>query len=485
MSTSTYLISATYTWGQFTPVFYLVGLAVLLLLADAFLPRLNKQVFPVVGALGAFLAACFMLKGAYANPVGFLVCMGTALCLVMLREYRSVVYASVAGGSEEEGSGELTPLMLIACAGACALTQARDLIMLFVSLETLTLSSYAMAGYFRRNQGSIEAGVKYLILGAVSTGMLVMGAAWYFGTTGCFQLGAYSIPLSNPYYFTGFLVALGLLLAGAFFKVGAAPLHSWIPDVYQGAPTPVSAFLAVVSKLAGFMVMLLICMPLVRLNEQAPAAVAPVVNALAVVAGVTLLIGNLGAIRQSNIKRLLGYSSIGQAGFILIFFVALRPSLFAEVWYYMLAYALATISAFYGAALVRMQRGSEEISAFNGLGKTNPRTAFLLTVSFASLAGVPLTSGFLAKWSSFRALLSMPEDSCCLLCWLLPIMIVCATAGFYYYFKVLRAMYWENPQEENAPLSVPPITAIVLTVCSLALIVIGTLPLIFTSFVLK
>lgn len=481
---STYLISASYTWGQFAPVFYLVGLAVLLLLADSFLPRLTKQAFPLIAAAGAFLAACFMLKGAYANPIGMIICAATALSLLMVREYRSVVYASVAGKNEEEGSGELSALMLIACAGACALTHARDLVMLFVSLETLTLSSYAMAGYFRRNQGSIEAGVKYLILGAVSTGMLVMGAAWFFGSTGSFRLVASSEfgALSSPYMGTSFLVAYALLLAGAFFKVGAAPLHSWIPDVYQGAPTPVSAFLAVGSKLAGFMVLLLLIMPIAQIRTSYPTLAQPIVHTLSVVAGLTLLIGNLGAIRQGNIKRLLGYSSIGQAGFILMFFVAMRPaSIFSDVWYYMVVYGLATMAAFYATALVRMQRGSEEISAFRGLGKTNPRTAFLITVAFASLAGVPLTGGFLAKWSSFRSLFYAAQDTGCLLCWMLPVMIVCATAGFYYYFKVLRAMYWEKPSDDEAPLAVPPLTAAVLAFCALALICAGTLPLIFVG----
>lgn len=483
MSTSIYLFAGTYTWGQFAPVFYLVGLAVLLLLADSFLPRLNKQVFPIIGAIGAFVTGCFMFKGAYASPVGLVVCMATALALVMLREYRAVAYASVAGGSQEDGSAELTPLMLIACAGACALTQARDLVMLFVSLETLTLSSYAMAGYFRRNQGSIEAGVKYLILGAVSTGMLVMGAAWYIGSTGTFLLmqpGVYETALISPFC-TGFLVAMGLLLAGAFFKVGAVPMHTWIPDVYQGAPTPVSAFLAVASKMAGFMVLLQLCAPLVQVKAGSPVLVAPLQQALAVVAALTLLVGNLGAIRQTNVKRLLGYSSIGQAGFILIFFAALQRTLFTDVWYYMVVYGLATMAAFFAVAQVRMQRGSEELSAFNGLGKTNPRIAFLLTVAFASLAGVPLTGGFLAKWGSFRALISSVQqgDAGCMGCWLLPVMIICATAGFYYYFKVLRAMYWEAPREEDAPLAVSPATAVALTLCALALIGSGTLPLIF------
>ena len=482
MSTSTYLISAAYTWSQFAPVFYLVGLAVLLLLADAFLPRAPKQAFPIIGAIGTFLVGCFMLKGAYARPFGLLACGGTALCLLMLRDYRAIVADSVAGGGSEEGSTELSVLPIIACAGVCALTQAKDLVMLFVSLETITLASYAMAGYFRRNQGSIEAGVKYLILGAISTGILVMGAAWFFGTTGSFAL----IPqleltaLCSPFLCTGFLIAISMLTAAALFKVGAVPMHSWIPDVYQGAPTPISAFLAVVSKAAGFVVLILLFRPisLIAANTS-PALVQPIVYGIGFIAALTLLVGNLGAIRQGNAKRLLGYSSIGQAGFILVFFVRLHASLVSEVWFYLVAYGLATIAAFAAITQLRIQRGHEEISAFRGLGKTNPRTAFLITVSFASLAGVPLTGGFLAKLYSFRSLWHAMNQWESLGYWLLPIMIICATAGFYYYFKVLRAMYWEKPAEDDAPVSFSPTSLTLLSISALGLIGVGTLPLIF------
>ena len=197
MSTS-YLISASYTWGQFTPVFFLAGLAILLLLADAFLSRLSKQAFPLIAAIGCFLATCGMVTGPWKNPYGMLAAGSAALCLLLAFDYRTVVHASVAGGDREEGSGELSILMLLATAGVVALTRARDLIMLFVSLETITLSSYALAGYFRRNRGSVEAGVKYLVLGAVSTGILVMGIAWFFGTTGTSQRVLSRLPSQTP-----------------------------------------------------------------------------------------------------------------------------------------------------------------------------------------------------------------------------------------------------------------------------------------------
>ncbi len=478
MSTS-YLISASYTWGQFTPVFFLVGLALLLLLADAFLPRLNKQAFPLIAAIGCFLATCGMVAGPWRNLYGVVAAGAATLCLLLVFDYRAVVYASVAGGEREEGSGELSSLMLLATAGVIALTQARDLIMLFVSLETITLSSYALAGYFRRNRGSVEAGVKYLVLGAVSTGILVMGAAWFFGTTGTFALTTRfeQAALVNPYLSIGFMLSLALLFVGIFFKAGAAPMHTWIPDVYQGAPTPVSAFLAVVSKLAGFAALVLLTLPLAEMHRISAGMLKPVMFALSIVAIATLLIGNLGAIPQQNIKRLLGYSSIGQAGFILVFFAGLRSSLGSDTLLYLLAYGLATLPLFFVVGQLRMQRGSEDISVFRGLGKTNPRVAFLTAVCLASLAGVPLTAGFLAKLASFRSALVSIMSNAPISSALIVVMVICATAGFYYYFKVLRAMYWEEPAKEDPEVSFSALSTGVLALCALGILVLGVYPM--------
>lgn len=477
-------ISATYTWCQFCPAFALVILAGLILLADTFLPKLPKRSYALIGAAGCLIAAVYLMQEGHHDAFGGLAALGTGLSLLLAFDYTKITCESVAGKSKEEGAGEFYALPLVACAGILCLTQARDLIMLFVSLEVITLTSYVLAGYFRRNRGSIEAGIKYLILGALSTGLMVYGAAWYFGMSGSFCLDtnvvlnainggeAGSVDIAK-----GFLMAVALLFAGAFFKVGAAPMHIWIPDVYQGAPTPTTTFLAVASKTAGFVLLSALVMPFIPFMVPGVAAAEGIIIAFSVVAAATLLIGNLGAIPQNNAKRLLGYSSIGQAGFILVFFLNPNNATFYFVWRYLLAYTIATSAAFFAIALVRTQRGSEEISAFRGLGKTNPRLAFLITVAFASLAGVPLTYGFLVKMLSFICLLdAMPTWGT--LTWLLPVMIVCATAGFYYYFKVIRAMYWDKPLESDKPLCVPVCTGSVLTVCAVVLIVLGTWSLI-------
>lgn len=481
--TETITISATYTWCQFCPAFALVILAGLILLADTFLPKLPKRSYALIGALGCFIAAAYLVQDGHTDAFGALAALGTGLSLLLAFDYTKITCESVAGKSKEEGAGEFYALPLVACAGILCLTQARDLILLFVSLEVITLTSYVLAGYFRRNRGSIEAGIKYLILGALSTGLMVYGAAWYFGMSGSFCLD-YNVVLNainggeagSADIAKGFLMAVALLFAGAFFKIGAAPMHIWIPDVYQGAPTPTTTFLAVASKTAGFVLLSALIMPCIPFMTPGVGAAEGIVLAFSVVAAATLLIGNLGAIAQSNAKRLLGYSSIGQAGFILIFFLNPNNITFFFVWKYLLAYTIATVAAFFAIAMVRTQRGSEEISAFRGLGKTNPRLAFLITVAFASLAGVPLTYGFLVKMYSFIFLLdAMPTWP--LLTWVLPVMVICAAAGFYYYFKVIRAMYWDKPMADDKPLCVPVCTAAVLTASTLALIILGTWPL--------
>ena len=479
----TITISATYTWCQFCPAFALVILAGLILLADTFLPKLPKRSYALIGALGCLICAVYTAQEPHWDIFGFLASIATALSLLLAFDYKKITCESIAGKSNEEGTAEFYALPLVACAGVLCLSQARDLILLFVSLEVITLTSYVLAGYFRRNRGSIEAGIKYLILGAMSTGLLVYGAAWYFGMSGSFCLSsdvvlnainggqAGSVDIAK-----GFLMATALLFTGAFFKIGAAPMHIWIPDVYQGAPTPVTTFLAVASKTAGFALLTVLVTPFVPFIVPGVPAAEAYIIAFSVVAAATLLIGNLGAIPQSNAKRLLGYSSIGQAGFILIFFLNPSGATVVLVCKYLLAYLLATVAAFYAIALVRTQRGSEEISAFRGLGKTNPRAAFLITVAFASLAGVPLTYGFLVKMLSFICLVdAIPTWGT--ITWLLPVMIVSAAAGFYYYFKVLRAMYWEKPLESDKPLCLPVCTAAVLTVCAIAIIYLGTYPL--------
>ncbi len=468
----------------YTPEFLLVGLAAILLLADAFFKRVPKYAYGIVGGAGTLLLAAYYLPGYdwTTNRIGLypiLAHVATALTLLMSVDYRSVINKSSNESQSEDGTGEFYILPMIACAGITLLFKSSNLIMLFLSLEALTLSSYVMVGYFRRNLGSLEAGVKYLVIGAASTGVMIFGMAWYFGVTATFEIGsdvvAATIASGNH---TGLYFAMALLFVGAAFKIGAVPMQMWIPDVYQGAPTPVTAFLSVASKIAGFIFLSIIIAPFGAENTMTVNLV------IGLMAAATLIVGNLGAIGQTNMKRLLGYSSIAQAGFILPFFLThwltvhdLREFGGAQAVTYLAIYLVMTLGAFYALCLVRVQRGSEEISAFRGLGQTNPRLALAVTIMFASLAGVPMTAGFLAKFISFVHVILFASYSA----WLLPVMIVCAGTGFYYYFKVIRAMYWEKPLPEDKPLQVPVVTGLVLGISSAILVVAGILPFIITD----
>lgn len=324
-----------------------------------------------------------------------------------------------------------------------------------------------MVGYFRRNLGSTEAGIKYLILGAVSTGFLVFGLAWYFGVTGTFIYdGAIVSHALAGQTAPAMYLALAMLLLGTAFKIGAVPMQLWIPDVYQGAPTPVTAFLSVASKVAGFALLNIILAPF--------AALPPVEFVVALMAAATLLVGNLGAIPQTNLKRMMGYSSIAQAGFILPLFIGTVDGRLApNAPFYLAVYLVMTFGAFFALAMIRIQRGSEEISAFRGLGKTNPRLALAITIMFASLAGVPLTAGFFAKMISFVHVI----NTGLYLSWMLPVMIICAASGFYYYFKVIRSMYWDKPAEDADPVQVPVISGVMLAAFSIFIVLGGLMPL--------
>ncbi len=472
------MFSTHYTWSDFSVSLGLAIVAVLILMADAFCKKFPRRGYAIIGGLS------LVASGSYFAPsfIAGLVCFISGLCMLFAFDYNSVSTRSVSGNVEnDEGTGELYALMLIAVAGICALCQARDLVMLFISLEILTLSSYIMVGYYRRNLGSIEAGVKYLIQGALSTGILVFGAAWYFGVTGGFAIDSMAMSTGMQFSPAALIFSLILMTLGILFKIGAVPMSAWVPDVYQGAPTPVTAFLSTCSKIAGFIALLAIFTALPKntlfgSNELSMTADSMGLMML-IITCATLLVGNLSAIGQRNAKRLLAYSSIGQAGFILVFVYAMTQTNFDRtvghyihnIETYLFAYSVSVLAAFIAIGIVRMARESEEVSAFRGLGRSNPYFAFCVTVVFASLAGVPLTFGFSAKLSSFITAINSPMAMT-----LLPFLIIGAAVGFYYYFKVIRSMYWEKA-EEGVPAVRVPLTSGIIMGLLVVLIIAGGL----------
>lgn len=369
----------------------------------------------------------------------------TIIVLVMSVDYAAVLRKYTTGSKGGPGGlGEFYSLPVFTCAGLMCMASAIDLVSVFVSLEMVTMSFYILVSYMRRNVGSLEAGVKYLILGALSTGFFVYGIAWTYGVTGTTNLAQIAAHLAGAEVLNTvpILFAFALMLVGLGFKVGAVPFQIWIPDVYQGAPTPVTAFLSVGSKAAGFIILLRIVDPFL----QVPALQSKIIVLLSILAGATIIYGNLAAIPQTNLKRLLAYSSISHAGFLLMG-IACAPSETREVMpatavsFYLGTYLLMTLLCFMVIGLVRNRLHGEDLNTFNGLSRRSPFLAFAMLIGMVSLAGIPLTAGFFGKFFIFHLAVSERQFG------LLAVAIVGAAAGFYYYFKVIRSMYWNEPAD--------------------------------------
>ena len=484
------------------PAYYLealtVTLGIVLLMAEAFCSGKNKAWVGISAAAGltAILIVTFFAVGPDVRPAAgwanwplwnfynfdglarfykIFALVTTILVLLLAVDYRKILARFTEGPESENGTGEFYALPVFACAGMMWLASAKDLAGAFVALELVTVTFYILVAYMRRNVGSLEAGVKYLILGALSTGFLVYGIAWVYGSTGTMNLDAIGSMLEDGrsvnIQLTPLLFGIALVMVGLGFKIGAVPMQVWIPDVYQGAPTPTTAFLSVGSKAAGFILTIRFLEPFLASELTR----GPVVTLLLILAGATLLFGNLAAIPQTNFKRLLAYSSIAHAGFLLLALAAWKIETATSVGsvkvvsFYLATYLLMTLGVFFILAQVRIQRDGENIVDFNGLGKTNPQLALALTVLLAALAGVPLTAGFIGKFLVF----ALAVDAG--LWWGVAIAAIGAGAGFYYYFNVIRAIWWTAPANES-PISLPPISRFSIAALTLATLVLGFWP---------
>jgi NADH-quinone oxidoreductase subunit N len=431
-------------------------LGVLVLLFEMFAEQIDKRTFAytaIIG-LGTVLLASFFLvpPPAEVAATGFwsfytgdplavffkrFALVTTIVVLAMMIDYAPIVRESIHGTTHQSGLGEFFALPIFTCAGLMWMASAIDFVMIFVSLELVTISFYVLVSFTRRNPATLEAGVKYLILSALSTGFLVYGITWIFGVTGETNLSRVSAALANPSIESGpALFGMLMVLVALGFKIAAVPFQIWVPDVYQGAPTPVTAYLSVGSKAAGFVVLLRVLEPFFILPQ--------IERLLVLLALLTLIYGNLAALPQSNLKRLLAYSSIAHAGYLLIGVVCLAGDAIA---YYLVAYLLMTLLSFAILVVVSKQTG-DDIEDFNGLASRSPFLAFAMLIAMASLAGVPFTAGFLGKFYIFNAAVAHQQTT------LIVVGIITVACGFYYYFKVVRAMYWEaTASDVPVPLS--------------------------------
>ncbi len=414
----------------------------------------------------------FYAVDATAHFFKVLALLTTIVVLVMSLEYSSVLAKFIPGVTPGAGLGEFYSLPVFTCAGLMFMASAVDFILIFVSLELVTISFYILVAYMRRQSASLEAGVKYLILGALSTGFLVYGITWIFGLTGETNLAAIRFALETKAIpQVPLLFGLMLLLVGLGFKVAAVPFQLWVPDVYQGAPTPITAFLSVGSKAAGFVVLLRVLQPFIAV----PVVGAKVLAVLGVMAALTMLYGNLAALPQDNFKRLLAYSSIGHAGYLLVAVASATSateklgSARLAVGFYLAGYLLMTLLSFLILIVVARHSRGDDILHFNGLAKRSPLLAFGMLTAMLSLAGIPFTAGFIGKFLVFAAAVRAGNFV------LVGIGIITVAAGFYYYLRIVAAMYWREPGDDT-PITIAPLTRTAIGALTFAIFVFGIFP---------
>jgi len=434
---------------NFTPILpeiFLSVLAMVLLLINVFIPGDRKAYLGYLSFLGIAATGVLVAAGWGSHIESF----SGSVVLDNFATFFKMIFLISAGLAvlisdqymDREGCnhGELYPLILFTVVGMMLMASGTDLMTIFLGLEIMSVSLYVLAGFNRANMKSNEAGLKYFLLGAFSTGFLLYGMALTYGATGTTRIakiaaavGQMSLPSANIMLVAGML----LMLTGFAFKVAAAPFHMWTPDVYEGAPTPMTAFMSAGPKAAGFAAALrifLVALPTLQVEWS---------QVLWILAVLTMTVGNITALRQDNIKRMLAYSSIAHAGYCLVGFAAGNGTGTAGILFYMLSYSFMNIGAFAIIILVGKKGESNgTVQDFAGFGFKHPALAVAMSVFLFSLAGIPPTAGFVGKFYLFSGAIQKGYI------WLAIIGVLNSAASVYYYLRVMVYMYMKDATEE-------------------------------------
>ncbi|MEL7834139.1 NADH-quinone oxidoreductase subunit N [Fodinibius sp. Rm-B-1B1-1] len=408
---------------------------------------LAVSIMDMFGPVGEAFSGMITYGGvsAFGNSV---ILFGTLFCVLISREYLNAI---------DHEYGEVYALILFATSGMLGLASANNLIMIFIGIETMSICLYVLAGLIKDRKTSAEASLKYFLLGAFSTGFLLYGMALLYGATGSLYLGEIASAASSDLIF---IAGAALLLVGFFFKISVVPFHMWTPDVYQGTPTTITAYMATASKSAAFIALLVV------LSKMIPSETGNWVDVIEVIAIITMILGNLIAIVQDDIKRMLAYSSIAHAGYLLVGLAVGTPEGYSAVLFYLLAYTIMNIGAFGVVAYYERQQGLDftDVNNYAGLGFKKPLMGVLLSFFLFSLAGIPPFVGFIGKWLIFAAAIETGFIS------LAVILALASAASVYYYLRPMVYMYFREAHKD-----VPLVRSGIIFKSSLIILAIMTL----------
>jgi NADH-quinone oxidoreductase subunit N len=453
------------------PTLVILGTAVLVLLLDLFPPREDKThlaVISLAGVIGALMVGLtrwgrdqrgfrdMVVLDNFALFVDVIICYAVALVILLSMDYLR---------REGVQTGEYYALVLFSASGMMLMASANDLIVVFLGLELMSICLYVLAGLFKQRLASGEASMKYFLLGAFASSFLLYGIALTYGATGSTSFSRIVSAASGPDRPGIFLVGLALMLVGFGFKISAAPFHMWAPDVYQGAPTSVTTLIATGSKAAAFAALIRLLIGTLR---GAQPDWGPLMWGLAVV---TMTLGNVVAIAQSNLKRMLAYSSIAHVGYMMVGLVAGGASGAGAILYYLFAYTFTTVGTF-GVLSLCARAGEEavDVEEYAGLGRRHPLLAGTLTLFLLSLIGIPPLAGFVGKFYLFGAAVQSG------FLWLAVIAVLNSAIAAYYYLRVVVYMYMREPDAAGATLTPSFAGGVALAVAAAGIVILGVMP---------
>jgi NADH-quinone oxidoreductase subunit N len=460
-------------FAPIVPEILLLALGILVLFLDLVIPRDQQRNLGWVTAAGMGLIMLLMApfmpgempQRAWGGMIRF---DWLSYTFTMIFLFGAAVTALLAMDYPELGGrGDFYVLMIASTIGMTFMAAAGDLVMVFLAIETVSIPMYVLAGFIVRSERSTEAGFKYLLFGAMTSAVMLYGFSLLYGFAGTTDLeqilaGLQQGGVSDPLV----LGSLVLVLVGLSFKVSVVPFHFWAPDVYQGAPTPVAGFLSTASKAAGFAVLV----RLLFFVFSSPATINAWIILLAALSVATMTLGNLIALAQRDIKRLLAYSSIAHAGYILIGVVSVGSDLgLTSVVYYLLAYLMTNLAAFAIVSAYGRIAGSDDMTAYYGLSRRSPGLALAMLVAFLSLAGMPPFAGFVAKVFIFAAAVDAGQI------WLAVVGVLNSIIGLYYYLTVMKYVYLYRSEGDEQPLQLSGSFKLAIGVLVVGILVVGTL----------